>query len=177
MSLPHKLFAALATIALFYFNIDSLSATLGLRFKPIMANTPGPLPNHWTTHTLFRLFDVFDRWSINNYGFRAYGTTTRLDAMPILPTEEMIDLNIYDYFPQILGEANRKIWLQPYRSDHRKLRVMYPRLAAMIQRLYNQKNPNANIVQVFIYRYEWPKSPVGHYHLIDQATIYTEGHN
>ncbi len=172
-----NIFAILATVALFYFNVDALSSTLGLRFKPIIDGSPGHLPNHWTFSNLFKVFDVFDRWSTTNYGFRAYGSFKHYDTMPILPTENMVDLNVYDYFPQILGEANRKIWLQPYRRDYRKLTAVYPRLATMVQRLYNEKHPEKPVIQTFIYRYEWPKSPLGHYQEIGRATIYTEGHN
>ena len=166
-----KILALLATIALFYFNIDALTTTLGLRFHFREHNLPGPLPNHWTFRTLFRVYDVFDRWSNYNYGYEAYGTTKILESVPEKPTGEMINLDIYKYFPMIRGEASRKILLFTSRAHSKD---PYPKLSSIIKRLHNKDNPDAQIVQVFIYRYEWPKSPEGYKHLYDQSKIFFE---
>ncbi|MDZ4784939.1 MAG: hypothetical protein SGJ02_02570 [bacterium] len=160
-----------------YLNIDALNSTLGLRFKPLITGYDSLLPNHWITQRLFRVFDVFDRWTNFNFGYRAYGSRTYYDQPPISPTTEMIDLDIYKYFPQIRGEANRRIWLQSFRQDSQRLKIAYSRMTSTLQRLHNLKHPHDSIVQVFIYRYEWQKSLDGFDANMDKGKIMLEGHN
>jgi len=177
MSLIQKLLALPCIVAMFYFNLDATITTLGLRFKKRVPGTPSILPNHWTFFRLFAVYDVFDKWSTRNYGYRAYGLKERTDKIPILPTAEMVNLEVYDYFPQILGEANRKLWLQSYRNNPKRLLLESVRLCSQIQRLYNKNHPDDPVVQVVIYRYEWDKDPASHYAKIDTATIYVDAHN
>ncbi len=169
--------AHLAIIAFFYFNIDALNTTLNLRFEPIVEGTNSLLPNHWIPQRLFRIWDVFDRWSNFNFGYRAYGSKVRLNPPPKTPTAEMIDLKVYDYFPQIRGEANRRLWLQSFRGDPKKMREYHTRIISTIQRLHNEKHPDNEIVQVILYRYEWKKSGEGWDANMDKGSVALEAWN
>jgi hypothetical protein len=166
--------AVLAILLFFYLNIDALCTTLNLRFKPIFAGGESLLPNHWTTRRLFRIWDVFDRWSDFNIGFRAYGSYSILDSVPAAPTPEMVDLDIDSYFPYHRGETNRRLWMVTIRHDLPRTRKYQQRVLATIKRLHNQAHPEKPIKQAFLYHYTWQKSPLGWEVNMDSGTIALE---
>jgi hypothetical protein len=173
-----KTTGAITIIALFfYLNIDSLCWTLNLRFKPLLEGSQTLLPNHWTTRRLFRVWDVFDGWSNYNIGYKAFGSTDQLTEAPLKPKPEMIDLDIYSYFPYIRGEANRRLWMVTLRSNRERTQRYQARILSVIKRLYNERHPDKPIKQAFLYLYTWPKSPVGWDANIDKGNVVLEAAN
>jgi hypothetical protein len=172
--------ANLAIGALLYFNLAALLLVCDVRLPhPSFSGrfTQGPLPNHWVTERLFRMFDLFDRWSWSNWGFAAYGSRQRLATAPGQPTPDMVDLDLYRYFPQQLGEANRRIYLLSYRDNRARLKVEYERMADDLRRLYDEEHPEAPVEQVFLYEYTWKKDKAGYYTHFDEHSTELVGHD
>lgn len=174
MNLLKKVGVTFIILLFFYLNVDSLCTTLNLRFKPIFSGSDSLLPNHWTTRQLFRIWDVFDRWSIYNSGFRAYGSLKELEAAPAKPTPEMIDLNIYSYFPYERGDTNRRLGMPSIRNNPSAVRIYQKRILEMVKKKYNQEHPEAPIQQAFLYLYVWEKSPEGQDFNMDKGEITLE---
>ncbi len=157
-----KTVGAVSLISIFiYFNLVALCTTLNLRFKPLVPGYGSILPSHWIPQSLFRVWDVFDRWSNFNLGYKAFGSYEYLKEPPIKPADSLIDLDIYSYFPYIRGEANRRLWMVTIRGN-KEQRIRYQaRLLGVVKRMYNEKHPDKPIKQAFLYYYTWPKSPKG----------------
>jgi hypothetical protein len=157
-----KTAGAVSFITIFlYFNAVALCTTLNLRFKPIVPGYGSILPSHWIPQSLFRVWDVFDRWSTFNLGYKAFGSYEQLNEPPMDPETSLVDLDIYSYFPYIRGEANRRLWMVNIRNN-KETRLRYQsRLLGVVKRLYNEKHADKPIKQAFLYFYTWPKSPEG----------------
>jgi len=173
MSFLKKVGAIFIILLLFYLNVDSLSTTLNLRFKPLFPGSTSLLPNHWMTRQLFRIWDVFDRWSTFNIGYRAYGSLTELKTPPTKPTADMIDLDVYSYFPYERGDSNRRLGMPSIRTRP-ALRIYQKRILEMVKREYNKKHPEAPIKQAILYQYIWQKNPEGRDFNMDKGEIILE---
>lgn len=180
MTRQKRIIVGLCMGALIYFNTASLLLVCGVRlprWEPRSQWTAGPLPNHWLSERIFRMFDLFDRWSWQNWGFGAYGVKERLETPPKAPTDDMIDLDIYDYFPHQRGEQNRRIYLLSSRNNPARLKVEYKRMADNIQRIHNARHPDDPVAQVLIYQYAWRKGKEGYWQYFSERTADLQGHN
>ena len=181
MRIARKIFTSLLLAALVYFNVAALLLVCEVRlpklFQISSRPTRGPLPNHWATERLFRMFNLFMRWDWYNSGFGAYGMRKQLRHPPAVPNASMIDLDIYRYFPQSLGEANRRVFLTSYRRDKKRVSREYLQMADIIQRLHNEAHPEDPVEQVAIYHYRWRKTKHSYKSMFGKREITLIGSN
>ena len=163
--------------AIVYFNLAALILASGFRFSSPWPEVAGPLPNHWVTQRMFQMFSLFGGITRHSVAYSAYGVRESLGSAPAEPTEDMLDLDIYRYFPQTLGEANRRLGLLTYVGDDERLDRGYQRMAETIRRWHNRTHPAEEVAQVFIYQHWWPKSEQGYYHFQDQRHTQLKGHS
>lgn len=176
MTLLKRNLVNLLIAGILYFNLAALLAACGIRF-PDWPGTSGPLPNHWVTRKLFRMFGVFGGISHYNLSYSAWGTTRRLEDSPAEPLPTMIDLHLEDVFRHSRGEANQRLAMRPYAGDARRSEQAYRRLAETLQARHNAQPGRPKVVQVFIYKSWWPKSPLGYSQLADRKETVLAGHN
>ena len=124
-----------------------------------VSSTRIDLPNHWVTLRLFSMFNLFDRWSTQNYGFeiRALVDDTTDDE----PAQPRV-IDPYLYFPQTRGEANRRLNMLSYgRHQHRKDKA-YQELIEDIRRLHQREHPQDVVERMHLIMLQWPADPAGH---------------
>lgn len=180
MSRTKYALVSLGLAALVYFNLAGIVYTSEVRLpnlEPRSRMAAAPLPNHWATENLFRMFSLFAHATWWNLGYSAYGSRHRLDTPPAAPTDDLVDLDVYQYFPQVYGEQNRRLYLRSYRGDPTRLRIEYERMANVLQRLHNEQHPDRAVEQVFIYELTWRRGKEGHFqHFASRKTLLV-GHN
>ena len=177
MKRTKRVFANLVILSVIYFSVDALLVNCRFRFSPVTAYSSGPLPNHWLTLELFAMFGVFDGWRESNLGYVAYGVKDPIYVDPLKANADVVDLRIYDYFPDIRWVADRRVSLSGLRWNPDRVKREYVRMADIIQRLHNEAHPERKAAQVFIYRESWPKSPDGYWKRHAERTFETVGYN
>jgi hypothetical protein len=100
-----------------------------------------------------------------------------MDTTPTAPTQAMVDLDIYSYFPQSHGEANQRLGFAGYGNEPERTAESYSQMAEIIKRLHNQKHPDQPVKQVFIFLYTWPADPNGYYYRSSEASVQLLGSN
>jgi len=91
--------ANLLIVVVLYGNLDMMFQMWGVR---IHRDT---LPNIWYLENLFYIHAVFGETNVYSRKYAAFGFDTRVEEAPAMPDEDMIDLNIHQYFPQQRGKA------------------------------------------------------------------------
>ena len=84
--------ANLLIVIVLYGNLDLMFQMWGVR---IHRDT---LPNIWYLENLFYIHAVFTETNVYSREFAAFGVDTRFEEAPAMPDENMIDLNIHQYF-------------------------------------------------------------------------------
>lgn len=164
-------------VGIVYLNVASILRTSHIRFPAASPNVRGALPNHWVGEELFSMFGLFGGVTWDAVFYQAMGTTNRLTTIPTRPTDDMNDLQIYDYFDHIMGEANRRIGLHNYYGDERRTQSAYRHMANTLKKLHNQRHPHSQVEQVIIYVKWWPKSKRGYFHRESEAKTRVKGFN
>lgn len=72
------------------------------------------------------------------------------------------EINPYDFFPQTLGEANRRLNLYSYHGQTERKARTYGVMADRIKLHHNRAHPDEPIDRVQLYLVEWPKSSDGY---------------
>ena len=170
--------ANLVIATVIYLNLAALVLACGLRFPSPWSEhgVRGPLPNHWVGQRMFQMFSLFGGITRHSVWYTAHGSRESLANAPAEPRGDMVDLDIYRYFPQTLGEANRRLGLMTYTTDPERLEQGYRRMAQTILRWHRRDHPEDAIEQVFIYQHWWPKSELGYHHHADQRPPPLKGH-
>jgi hypothetical protein len=163
--------------AVLYFNLAALLLACNIRFPSRWESIGGALPNHWSTQRLFQMFSLFGGITQYSVFYSAWGSRQELAVAPAEPGPDLIDLDVYRYFPQTLGEANRRLGFATFYTDEERVTRSYRRMADTIQRWHAREHPEDGVVQVFIYKHWWPKSELGYHHLEDQRGTRLVGHN
>lgn len=138
----------LATVVaglLIYLNAASLLQACRVRID---------LPRPWYASRLFQVFSLFGYYTKNNYGYE-------LQVRSAEDTDNWFELNPYEFFPQTLGEANRRLNFYSYHSQPERKSATYRVMADRIKVRYNRAHAEESIDRVQIYLVEWPKSPDG----------------
>ncbi|MBT5377067.1 MAG: hypothetical protein HOL15_09660 [Nitrospinaceae bacterium] len=163
--------ANLLIVIVLYGNLDLMFQMWGVR---IHRDT---LPNIWYLENLFYIHAVFTETNVYSREFAAFGVDTRFEEAPAMPDENMIDLNIHQYFPQQRGKANQAMALAGYIWDPERQNQSYQVMADYIQGFYNAKNPNRSVEQAFIYVVWWPGDKGGYHKRYSERQFRLLGHN
>ena len=155
-------------ILLVYQDVAALAATWGIVDRRTF-------PNPASVRELFMMYGVFNGVQRESRRYHAFGLRERLDYEPRSPLPEMVDLEIYRYFPQSRGEANRRLGFFGYVPWRGRRLQSYREMASMIRRIHNQAHPDDPMEQVFIYLARWPVDPRGYYYREDEHKFKLRG--
>lgn len=148
-----------------YGNVNGMLSSWKVRFEPSSFISNSYFSN------LFYIYGVFLEVHRFSREYVALGSREKLGEAPLVPTPEMIDLNLYSYFPQSHGEANQRLAFAGYLNQPERRAESYNRMASIIKRLHNQQHPDAPVENVFIYLYSWPADPDGYYRRSNESTV------
>lgn len=138
--------ATVVAVLLVYFNIAALFRSSGMRVE---------LPRPWFASSLFQIFSLFGYYTEENYGYE-------LQVRRAGEVDGWYEINPYDFFPQTLGEANRRLNFYSYHGQSERKARTYGVMADRIKLRHNRVHPDEPIDRVQIYLVEWPKSSDGY---------------
>jgi hypothetical protein len=134
---------------LLYLNAASLLEAAGARVH---------LPRPWYASRPLQIFSLFGYYVTENFGYEAHG---RPVSEKNKEEPEWIEIDPYSFFPQTLGEANRRLLLFSFQGDLERKRKTYPMMAERMKALYNRSHPDNPIDRIQLYEVRWPVSPLG----------------
>jgi hypothetical protein len=144
--------------ALFYLNIASIIQAARTRVR---------LPQPTATDHLFRMFSLFSGYTTRNKSYEAEASIADTEDETGEPRWIPIDLTLY--FPQVHGEANRRINLHSVSRDNAEKRQRdYARLVDVIRLRHNREHPDLPIDRLRIYLITWPKDKQGRWERFEE---------
>lgn len=149
--LPRYVLALVLIIALIYFNVAALLSSSRIRID---------LPRPAWARRVFEIFSLFSYYQTTNYGFEAVGRVAGSDDHS--DGERWIAIDPYPYFPQVLGEANRRLYFFGVRDVERK-KYLYIDMLNRIKRLHERDSPDAPVDRIRLYMTSWPMSTQGYW--------------
>ena len=162
----------LLLIFVVYSTLGGMFSIWGIRLQP------GTMPNHHLIINLFYIYGVFGTYDLKCSEYIALGARKRLSDIAQTPKAEMLDLAVYDYFPQWRGEAHRRLSLLGYKySGSERRQAAYRRMSTIIMRKHNAAHPDDQVQQVYIYLAEWPSDNRGYKARYHQRTYRLIGNN
>ncbi|HEY1201727.1 MAG TPA: hypothetical protein VGE79_12130 [Niastella sp.] len=164
-------FVNLFIVLILYGNTWGMLEVWQIRFDPQM------FPQTPFVSNLFYIYGVFKEVHRQNRSYMALGSycdtvTTRLGT-----GAGMIDLQIYDYYPQSHGEANQRLAFAGIANQEQRIKGEYKRMAALIKHNYNARHPEHPVKHVFILMYYWPADPNGYYTRIRESSFMLLGND
>lgn len=135
----------------FYLNAAALLSSSGVRID---------LPRPWYADRLFQIFSLFSYYTSNNYGFEAVARVAGSADSP--HGERWIPIDLYEYFPQTVGEANRRLFQYSFRNAPARKQAGHYAMIDRIKVLHNREPGGERIDRIRFYRLSWPKSTKGY---------------
>lgn len=124
-------------LAMLYQNVEAMFNTWQVR---IARST---LPNVRLLENLFFMYGVFSNLTTHPSRYAAFGSRVRHQRIAAEPMLDMIELDLYRYFPQQRGEASRRLGFSSYRWQPERRVAGYRSIADILQRDYNRAHPQA----------------------------------
>ena len=157
LTLGARLLPAALALVLVYLNLAALFTSCGIRIE---------LARPWYLHRPFQIFTLFSYYTSTNYGFEAVarvaGSGDSADG------ERWIPIDLYAYFPQVTGEANRRIYQDSFLHDPARQRKGQAYVLERIKALHNRNHPDLPIDRIRMYLLSWPKHTTGYKGHYDQ---------
>lgn len=148
----HHLLPSIIVVGVFYFNIAALFPSVGIRIE---------LPRPRFADRLFRMFGLFSYYKTSNHGFEALGRLTGSENDD--EGERWTPIDVYQFFPRTLGEANRRIYLYGIRDDPQRKQRVYHQMLERMTRRHNRHHPDQSVDQMRLYMTNWPLSTRGYW--------------
>ena len=166
-----RIITNLLVVFILYGNINGMMEAWQIRFESA---------SYWQLpyfSNLFYIYGVFKEVHTQSREFVAFGSNSAMDTSTKKQADDLIDLKIHDFFPQSHGEANQRLSFAGIINQPERMEREYQRMAEMIKNIYNRKNPEQNVNNVFIYLYYWPADPNGYYYRSKEASVLFLGSN
>lgn len=146
-----RILPAILILAVLYANLAALLYQSHIRYK---------LPAPWPLIQLFRVHSVFDGYRTKNFSYEAEAYITRPTSEGQEAGWEPFDL--FRYFPQARGEANRRLWMNSYRNDPQRVQEAYRRLVSQLKHFSRRDDPGAMVERIRVYSVTWPVDERGY---------------